>query len=242
VIGVSFTMENLVKGGYENTVGRVTEWLSSGEPTAEEIYAQQVAEAYGQFLHTIPWFEFPFPQKLKGLWTETGWWGPNIIRKWERKLALSLEYGVKSIYARLIKGGNEASFEPVDLEIYGWAEGVSDEVLQQEPDLQVISTLDENGVVLVMPRYEAFTLLLPRLAQQGIEFVEIAGNDEIMLTIITAQDWNYDLAAGELLFEMPILSGAQTKRVVINVPVTDLHLVLNDLQEQDTQLEHIYDY
>jgi hypothetical protein len=33
-----------------------------------------------------------------------------------------------------------------------------------------------------IPRYEAFTQIVPALTREGVRFVEIAGNDEIMAT------------------------------------------------------------
>jgi len=242
VIGTSFTMENIVKGAYENTVGRVTEWISSDELTEEDAYARQVAQEYGDFLHTIPWFEFPFGEKLKGLWGETNLWGPNAIRKWERKFALSLEYGVKSLYAWLIKRGNQASFSPMDLEIHIWVEGISDEVLQRAPEIRIVKAIDEQTAIAVVPRYEAFTKMAPRLARQGVQFVEIAGNDEIMITAIADHAWEYNLEAGEFLFAMQILSQPELKRIAVKVPVKSLHTVLTDLESSGVKIEHIYDY
>ena len=60
VIGVSFTVENGLKGLYEGSVGRLTEWLSSDELTAEDQLARQYAKAYGDFIHAIPWYDFPY--------------------------------------------------------------------------------------------------------------------------------------------------------------------------------------
>jgi hypothetical protein len=243
VIGVSFTLENLVKGVYENTVGRVTEWLSSDALTPEDAYAQQVAKEYGDFIHTIPWFEFPFREKLTGLWAETGLWGPNLIRKWERKFALSLEYGGKALYARLIKGGNEASFTPQDVEIQVWTEGLSDETLVQEPDVSIVKPVEAEADIVMMPRYEAFTETVPRLVAEGVQFEEIAGNDEILITVIAPENWDYNLEAGEALFDMPVLSQGGLKRVAVKVPVKSLHIVLTAVADNDDlKLEHIYDY
>lgn len=242
VIGTSFTIENIAKGVYENTVGRIAEWLSSDELTEEDAYARQVAKAYSDFIHTIPWFEFPFDQKLKGLWTETSLRGPNVIRKWERKFALSLEYGGKALYARPIKGGNEASFTPQDVEIQVWAEGISEEVLAREPEIRIVKTIDDQATIAMMPRYEAFTKTVPRLINQGVQFVEIAGNDEILITIIAPNDWAYNLATGEVLFAMPILTQPTFQRMAVNVPVKSLHTVLTALEGSGVTLEHIYDY
>jgi hypothetical protein len=252
VIGTSFTMENIFKGIYEKTVGRLTEWLSSSELSEEDAYAYEVAKEYGQFIHTIPWYEFPFGEKLGGLWSETSLWGPNLIRKWERKFALSAEYGFKAIYGLLIGGGSQATYGTERLEILVWAEGISDELLQQEPDIRLVKPINEQTAIIAIPRYEAFTQLVPRLitppvgaalaAAPSIQFIEIAGNDEMLITALAAKDWQYNLKEGQFLFEMPILTEPTLKRVMINAPVRALHTILTDLAEKDVQLEHLYDY
>ncbi|MGQ0602466.1 MAG: hypothetical protein ACT4QE_12330, partial [Anaerolineales bacterium] len=135
VIGVSFSAEYLVKGLYENTVGRVTEALSSPELTEEDAYAQRVAEEYGRFMHTIPWYDFPFAERLNGLWRETDGWGPNPIRKWERKLSLTLEYGVKAVYGWVIGESTRASFVTPILITYAWVENFSEEDAELEAKL-----------------------------------------------------------------------------------------------------------
>lgn len=242
VIGASFTVENMLHGIYENTVGRVTEWLSAGGQTEEDVYAHTVAQEYGTFLHTIPWYEFPYGARLRGLWSGTSLWGPNITRKWERKLALSTEYGAKAAYAWVIKKATRSVYAPDELKIQMWATGVTPEVVEREPEVRLLQDLASRGAIVETARYEAFTQIVPRLVAQGVQFVEIAGNDEIMVTLIAPRDWRYDLADGTLLLEMPVLTQPNTKRVAVNVPVTALHRVLSDLGEREIQFEHVYDY
>lgn len=241
VIGSSFTAENILKGLYENTIGRVSEWTSGGDKTQEDEYAQKVAAEYGQFLHTIPWYRFPFGERLGGLWRETDPLGPHIIRKWERKFALTLEYGTKAAYGWLIKLGTGTAFSPDELEMYVWAEGVSDAVLQQ-PEVTLVKRINADTAIIAVPRYEPFTQLVPRLAQQGVRFVELAGNDEIMITVIAPAEWTYDLKDGTALFAQPILAQPGTQRIAVNVPVAVLHRALAELASSDARLEHIYDY
>src|SRR5215217_5824663 len=79
VIGTSFTAENVFKGLYENTIGRIAEWTSDGRPTPEETLGRQVAAEYGTFIHTVPWYEFPFGERLTAVWKlDLG--GPNLVR------------------------------------------------------------------------------------------------------------------------------------------------------------------
>jgi hypothetical protein len=242
VIGTSFTVENVLKGLYENTVGRLTETLSSDDLTEEDAYARQVAKDYGDFIHTIPWYEFPFDQKFGGLWHETNLWGANPVRKWERKFALSLEYRGKALYGRLIGQGTQAAYAPEDLEIQAWTEGLSAEVLQQEPHLRMVTSISPDAAIVALPRYEAFTQIVPRLTRQGMRFVELAGNDEILVTALAPQSWAYPLPEGQLLFTMPILTQPDLKRVAVKAPLTVLPAVLAGLEADGVKLEHIYDY
>jgi hypothetical protein len=245
VIGVSFTAENMFKGIYENTVGRVSEWTSSGEPTPEEVFGRTVAAEYGAFIHTVPWYKFPFWSKIGPLW-EMNLSGPNVARKVERRLALSMEYGVKAGYGWLIRAATESAYAPEDLEIVARAEGVTPAVVQREPELRIVEALDGQTTLVSLPRYEAFTLIVPRLVGQGVRFTEIAGNDEIMITVLAPRDWRWDPANGDLLFSMPILSQPERTRLVVRVPVRSLHTAVDRVTHASASdgvtLEHIYDY
>ena len=97
-IGISFSVEYAIKGTYENTLGRLTEWLRGRTPTAEDRFAHQVAQDYARFLYRLPWYQYPFFDRLKEFWAQTPASGAAPVRKWERRGALSLEYGVKAGY------------------------------------------------------------------------------------------------------------------------------------------------
>jgi len=128
-IGASFTIENGLKGVYENSVGRATErW--SGVNTDEDRFAVQTAVEYGRFLHMKPWYDFPFKTKLFTLWSQTPRWGPHPVRKWERRFALSVEYGVKAAYGWTIRQGAKALYGDEDEWVYAWAERVPDAALR----------------------------------------------------------------------------------------------------------------
>jgi len=245
VIGVSFTAENTVKGIYENTLGRAAEWSSTGEPTPEEAHGAQVAAEYGTFLHTTPWYSFPFWEKIGPLW-RTVPSGPNLARQVERRLALTLEYVVKAGYGWAIKTATGAAYAPEDLEIRARAEGVTPELAEREPELRILEAPEGQPDLVVLPRYEAFTKLVPRLVDADVRFVEIAGNDEIMLTVLAPRDWRPVPDQGELLFSMPILTRSDQSRYALRVRVAALHTVVGGLTRPPASdavlLEHIYDY
>jgi hypothetical protein len=241
VIGVSFAAEYYAKGAYEVTLGRLSEWLSGNAQTEEDVFAQKVAAEYGTFLHTIPWYDFPFAERLGEMWRTTGWWGPNVLRKWERKFTLTAEYSVKALYGWVIGGSARASFVQPLLITYAWAENLP-EAARDVPEVEVTAEFGEDGVILALPRYEGFAVATPQLAAAGVHFVQIAGNDDVMLTVLAPRTWNYDLSAGEVLFTQPILTNSDLQRLALNVPVNELHTVLNELAEREFTLEHIYDY
>ena len=70
VIGSSFSIEYLIRASYENTFGRLTEWLSSGEEVEEDAYSNRVAREYADFVHIRPFYVFSFWTRFKGLWSE----------------------------------------------------------------------------------------------------------------------------------------------------------------------------
>jgi len=241
-IGISFTAENMLKGAYEGTIGRVTDWVSSDTPTEEEVYAAQVAKEYGEFLHVTPWYFFPFKETLQGVWTETSMWGPDPIRKWERKLALTVEYGGKILYAGFTNLGAQATYGGADVEkIYAVTEGVTDDMLSD--DLELTRKIDDTKQLIYITRFEYFSDTVPGLLERGVRFAEIAGNDEMLFTLLGSPDAEYDFEHGEYLFDLPILTQPGLARVAIKVRVADMHLFLQELKgRSEIQFEHMYDY
>jgi hypothetical protein len=241
VIGTSSTVEYTIKGVYENTVGRASEFTASKARTAEDDFAAQVAKDYGNFVTTQPWFDFPFGHKLAGLWTDNRFFGPHFPRKCERKFFLSLEYGVKSLYAGVIRLASHAVYGVADTEVYATVTNIPESAFTN-PDVKKIRQLEDGTVIITVPHYQGFTDTVPVLAQQGVEFVEIAGNDEILLTIVAPADWTYDLAGGHPLFTMELLSGTDSKRVAIQAPVKSLGALLREVEAKHLKVEHLYDY
>ena len=241
-IGISFTAENMLKGAYEGTIGRFTEWISSDTPTEEEVYAAQVAQEYGEFLHTTPWYFFPFGEKLRGLWNETSLSGPDPLRKWERKFALTIEYGGKVLYGGFTRWGAQATYGGADVEkIYAVTTGVTDDMLND--DLEVIQKIDDQKQLIRITRFEYFSDTVPGLTERGVQFIEIAGNDEILFTLLGPQDADYTFEHGEYLFDLPILTQPGLTRAAVKVHVADIGAFLQELKDKpDIRFEHMYDY
>jgi hypothetical protein len=237
VIGTSFTLEYGLKGGYENTVGRLTEWIAGHEATDEDRYAARVARAYGLFVQDRPFYEFQFFPALKGLWIETKLSGPHILRKWERKAWLSLDYGVEAAYCGLIELASHAVYGIEDDATYALVENAPDAVLAGIPAVRRVKSIGTGSFIVRMPRYQKFTETAGQLLRAHARFAEIAGNRQIMVTAVVRRDWIFQLPAGELLFSGEILTDGLSKRVALRVPVADLGAITGGLP-----VEHIYDY
>ena len=240
VIGSSFTIEYALKGLYENTFGRLTEWIS-GRDTPEDAFAHKTAVEYGKFMHTVPWYEFPFFGKLAQLWRETPLSGAHSIRKWERKLALTAEYGVKGIYGWLIGVSSGAAYGPEDLRIHARIDNATDAVFA-DGVVRKVKQLGPGSYIVTIPRYEAFTGRAKLLIAQGVRFLDIAGNDDILVTVLAPAAMKANDIGAVVLIDEALLTQGTTRRLGLKVPVRSLHDVIPRLEKHGATIEHIYDY
>ena len=244
VIGSSTTVEYGLKGIYEHTIGRLAEATVSGDtPIPEERLFADHAQAYVDFIRLEPWYKFDFLAPLKKLWAETPLSGANLIRRWERRFALTTELLVKEGYARLIKLGTQS--------VYDAPKPTTAVVLDRSPapDTSVFPDYAERPttgaeVLATIPRYEPFTTYSRWIASQGVDFREIAGNDgEIVLSLLVANGW-MSSGPARTLFEQPILTRPGQKRVVMAIRVPQLAAFLRSFGEKrgGVVVEHIYDF
>ncbi|MER8770744.1 hypothetical protein NKJ70_16625 [Mesorhizobium sp. M0092] len=240
IIGTSHTIEHAIQWAYENTVGRITE-ATAGKRTAVDIYQAEVAAEYAGFLDQVPWYQFPYAEKRAGLFAVQPAADDSAVRTSERKLAFGLAYTIKQGYADLIKSALAATTDPALLHIHVWAKGPVSEVTRNEPDTLLERDLGADGTVFVTRRYQVFTDMIPRLIGKGVSFVEIGGNDEIMVTVLSNDEINVPQGA-RTLFSYPLPAEPSTRRTGLTVAVRKLHVVLPALMTAGARLEHVYDY
>ena len=243
VIGVSTTVEYSIKWLYGNTIGRFSHWTSTHGMTKEDKFAADVARDYVDFINVTPWYEYPFTTKLKHLWTDTDLTGPDMIRKWERKFALSIEYGVKAVYGSLIKLGTKTAYDapiPVTAMVI---DALPDGMQEELPELNVLKQ-EDNYVLITVPRYAAFTEYASQLAKNNINFIEIAGNKkDILLSVITPESAKKQPTdTHKVLFEQDIITQDNKKRIIVLTKVNNLAMLLNNFMNKGYKIEHIYDY
>jgi len=238
VIGVSFQTEMAVKGLYENTIGRLFEWIG-GHTSANDRYNAEAWGRYGAFMHETPWYAFPFGQTLSGLWGTSSSGAP--IRNWERRIALSLEYGVKAGYGGLIGWASGATLGRDELTLRLVARADPAALRAVDPRLRPVARLGEGHVAVEAPRYEQFTELMLRLAGSPIEISEIAGNDDIFVTLLLP-DRVRPPASATILVEVPLDDRPGWRRVGLNVKVPRLLGLIRGTRAAGGEIEHVHDY
>jgi hypothetical protein len=243
VIGTSTTVEYLVRSAYETVIGRVFDLTARHGLTDEERFGAVVAQDYVDFIRVTPWYEYPFFDKLAALWREMSWFGPDLLRKWERKYILTTEYAAKGAYGWLIKKATKASYEEplrvtaVVLDRTPWTDPVA------LPELKVLKPLPQGEVLATIPRYHDFMRYADALAARGVGFVEIAGNRSVILvSAIAPEGWQPRLPRSRTLFAQPILTQPGRRRVAMVVPVDALSRALDILRGDHVELEHVFDY
>lgn len=240
IIGASFTIENSFRFVYENTVGRLTERFSSTD-TAEDAFARRTAQEYGAFMHTVPWYEFPFAARIRTLWRDTPWRGPHMVRKMERRFMLTVEYSLKAAYGWLIGALSGAAYGAEEQRIHARIDNAPASVFS-DTRVKQVKPLGPRSYVVTLPRYEAFTKAALALTAQGARFLDIAGNDEILLTVLVRRGSSYDVPDARLIAVRPILTDPTMQRVAISVPVGSLREVSAHLARDRAVIEHLYDY
>jgi FAD/FMN-containing dehydrogenase len=247
VIGMSTAIEYGLKGLYENTIGRLSELDSPRGGTAEDHYAAQVASRYVELIEKRGWYEFDFPHALKELWTTVPMTGPGILRKWERRMALSSEYGVKSIYASLIGIGTKSAYTADENErllvVAGWNDSIRRSFATRAM-IKPLRALDREYSLLDIPRYNPFrdALLALSDSSRSVRVAEISGSEIVTVAGTAPSGWKAPPRTTEIVaYDVP--SDPHRERILLQTSARDLLDVLHRLRSDGTfHVEHVYDY
>ena len=225
-IGFSFTAELALKAAYEETVGRVFATLRGPSRAALDDLSADQARRYATFLQQVPWYRWDFAADASDLRAQSS----SATRDRERAIALGLEYQAKAAYARVIANAVSA-VGPDELTLRMIVSGAPSGALAAYPGVIVVAE-HEQGVEIETPRYRTLTRLLVDMANDGADFVEIAGNTEIMFTALAPA------ALDGAVHAFP-RQGYRDTRSLILVQVADLAAWL---RENPGYVEHIHDY
>jgi len=241
VIGISYSAEYAIKGLYEETIGRGFEWIRGERLTPQDEYARAVLQDYASFLYTVPWYKYPFDDKLKGLMTITTP-TPSRWRTWERDFALGTEYYLKTGYAHLIQQALDANGDDEPRDIMFAVATLPPEVLAKEPRLKSVRALTPQWQLVQAPRYKELTEILQGLLDQGYGLAEIAGNHEILITVIAPDAARLDVRDTTELFSLELDARPGYRRAGLKARIDRLVDINRDLKAKGVSIEHFYDY
>jgi hypothetical protein len=241
IIGISYSVEYAIKGLYENTIGRMFEWIRGAKRTPQDEFARSVMQDYAAFLYTIPWYKYPFREKLDGLLAISAP-TPSRLRTWERDFALGSEYFVKIGYASLIQKALDASNDNEPRDIMFAVATLPPEVLAREPRIKPIRALTPQWQLVQTPRYKAFTEIVRSLLDQGYGLAEIAGNHDIFITVIGPNTTKLDIKGMTELFSLELDARPGFHRAGLKVSIDQLVDINRELKARGATIEHFYDY
>lgn len=230
VIGVSFTAELGLKAAYEETFGRLFVALR-GEMHAplDDLSAEQAA-AYAEYLQQVPWYNWHFREDAKDLRI----FATDLLRDKERRFALGVEYRTKAAYAEIIADA-VANTGADELTLRMIVTGADATDLDRYKGVSVVTERLE-GIEIETPRYRALSHLMQKMAIDGLDFIEIAGNDDILVTVLSDRQ-----SEPEAVFSTQ-RQGFGDYRHLILIKVADLADRLRAMDGAGLRLEHIHDY
>jgi hypothetical protein len=244
VLATSTTVEYTLRALYENTLGRASWLLDGGRLTDEDRYGAKAAQEYVDFIRQEPWYLFDFGARLKHLWADVPLFGRGLVRKWERRYALTTEYAIKAVYAKLIEKATRATYTPALM--------TTDVVVDRLPDgwtpparVSLLQRLPDGRALLSLPRYFDFRIAATALAQQGVRIDDIAGNGSsapILVTVWAGDGMKLPAADWRVLFEQPLMLPTGTRRIALLMPVGRLSDFLAQTPAMGLTVEHVYDY
>lgn len=242
--------------GLDQTYSTLTEW-----------YLVDVAQAYGKFMEHTPYYSFPYWKNIILFWSL--WWRmAGIIRnKCGTRKAYFSEYTLASIVMgstvtamftlmsilsfipRMIYGsGSNADAKHVGMII---RHREVQELPFIDPRIQIIKTLksntNENTSLIRVPRYLEFMDIVVKLAVNGVEFVEICGQRQILIKIVAAENSNAVAILQknpifEYHFQYSITETDKNKEIALSVKICDLAIAIQFLLDNHIKIAHIYDY
>ena len=241
VIGISTTVEYMYKALYENTLGRFTRWTANGQDTPEDKIIADAQAAYSDLIFDEAWYKFGFSKWIKKIWGDTSFFGKNFIRKTERKMFFTLEFGFKTVYAKLIGFGAQTAFEQSDGFVHLTA-SYNESELGDLPDNVTVRLDDGQDHILSIPRWGDFTKTLPVVLDQGAKITDISGNRNIVLSFTRSIEDEHEYNTALKLFESAFVSDGKRVRDVVMVRVDRLNDLLQEVSQENITLEHIYDF
>ena len=104
---------------------------------------------------------------------------------------LSLDYTAEAFYAWVIEKVTRLTYgyEPADTPV--WIAANSDQILRETPRIKLIRQVEAGQFIIDLPRYQEFTSVASDLASRDVRFIEIAGNSQVLISVLAPRSWQF---------------------------------------------------
>lgn len=213
-IGISTSIEYLVKSLYGNTIYRFIDFISSNRIEEEDL-AYKINTDYVISIKDEPWYKFDFYSYLKPLWSIK----IKSIKSIERKISISIELLIKHVYAKAIQKASEKSFE--------------------KPSMNTFVLVEKNNEkdLLKLTRYQKFTEEAIELVNNNNKILEIAGNKNFIMISLVVKSTNNNF--DNIIYQDKISTNKNIKRILVKVNIDNLNEFIK-INKKD--IEHIFDF
>lgn len=230
LLGARFTAGMLAKAAYEESLGRAMTMVRGPDRAPLDARSAERSAAYAEFLRQLPWHQWRFGDEAAALAEANS----GTPRDWERTVALNIEYRVKelaaSVAARVFPGDGIE-----DLTLRAIVTGPGPEDLGRIGGVTVIGPAG-NGTEVEIGRRETLPATLTALAEAGADFAEIAGNDDILISVRS------DAPGLEGALRSMPRQGFGGHRHLLDVKVPALARTLRDYAGSGVTLESVFGY
>ncbi len=257
-----FITENLSEyhRSLDQTYSTLTEW-----------FLVDIAQKFGKFLETTPYYSFPYWRTIFLFWNL--WYKEaKIIRQ---KSGICKAYFSEYTIGSIVQGGTVTmlfslmsilSFVPrliytsdnnlaatkVGLMVIHDNDFNDDDFMDMDNRIEVLKKekYDQTRILSLIriPRYLDFTKIVIDLAHRGIDFHEICGQKEIQVKINVCKR-NFDMinqfsnySGCKVLFKYRILDQDLYDEVALSVKISSLSRFINFCADNFIAITHIYDY
>ncbi|MEM9104705.1 MAG: hypothetical protein AAGC96_03535 [Pseudomonadota bacterium] len=237
VVGAGFTLDMVLKAAYEETLGRLLISNRGEDKTPQDLQAARVAEDQARFVRDAPWHAYDFDAAVDALWAE-----PLVqsMRGWERRLALGGEWATKSAVAGIVAGRtDDAANRPEPL--HSVVTGLQSGQLSTLPDVTIAENHQHYAIIRTLDSRH-FTGTLQAIADAGGRVLEIAGNDEIMVSLISPEPVPMATIAPHRVIAVLDRDGFDDKRVLVVVTIPELAAFMVKLNDSVVNMERVYAY
>ncbi|MEM6461751.1 MAG: hypothetical protein AAF724_07545 [Pseudomonadota bacterium] len=232
--GAGFTLEMMLRAGYEETLGRLFAIGRGDEKAPQDRKAAEIAADYARSLQS-PGHSYDFDDAVDVLWDEPL---THPLRGWERRIVLGGALKAKAAYMGLINGTDGASAR-VGSPTRSVITGVSADRLSQIEDVAVVEKHAHYSVIETR-QLKTFNEAFLAVAGEGGRVLEIAGNDDIMVSVIGPMPDPATSIAGHEIITLVNRDGFDGKRALLKVKITELASLAAQLKSSAMQLERIY--